>query len=87
MVGQYKGGNEMLGRTTIKKELTDVLTRLETAGYRHSENKSEFFKTENNWIGHEIDQNGNRPLQDKLRAINYLKRPNNEKELKSLPSK
>ena len=29
-----------------KKELIDVLTRLENAGYKLSENKSEFFKTE-----------------------------------------
>ena len=47
-----------------KKELIDVLTRLENAGYRLSKNKSEFLKTEIEWIGHKIDQNGIRPLQD-----------------------
>ena len=66
-----------------KKELIDVLTRLENAGYKLSEIKSEFFKTEIEWIGHKIDQNGIRPLQDKLMAIKELKSPNNEKELKS----
>ena len=66
-----------------KKELVDVLTRLENAGYRLSESKSEFFKTEIEWIGHKIDQNGIRPIQDKLMAIKNLKQPNNEKELKS----
>ena len=66
-----------------KKELTDVLTRLENAGYKLSGGKSEFFKTEIEWIGHKIDQNGIRPLQDKLLAIKNLKQPNNEKELKS----
>ena len=66
-----------------KKELIDVLTRLENAGYKLSENKSEFFKTEIEWIGHKTDQNGIRPLQGKLMAIIELKRPNNEKELKS----
>ena len=66
-----------------KKELVDVLTRLENAGYRLSESKSEFFKTEIEWIGHKIDQNGIRPLQDKLMAKRNLKQPNNEKELKS----
>ena len=65
-----------------KKELTDVLTRLENAGYRMSEGKSEFFKPEIEWIGHKIDQNGISPLQDKLLAIKNLKQPNNEKELK-----
>ena len=63
-----------------KKELIDVLTRLENAGYKLSENISEFFKTEIEWIGHKIDQNGIRPLQDKLMAIKELKRPNNEKK-------
>ena len=66
-----------------EKELFEVLTRLENAGYRLSENKSEFFKSEVEWIGHKIDQNGIRPLQDKLMAIKNLKQPNNEKELKS----
>ena len=48
-----------------------------------SENKSEFFKTEIEWIGHKIDQAGIRPFQDKLLAIKKLKQPKNEKELKS----
>ena len=48
-----------------------------------SENKSDFFKTETEWIGHKIDQAGIRPLRDKLLAIKELKQPKNEKELKS----
>ena len=56
-----------------KKELIDVLTRLEKAGYRMSENKSNFFKTEIEWIGHKIDQAGIRPLQDKLLDIKKTK--------------
>ena len=66
-----------------KKELVDVLTRLENAGYKLSESKSELFKTEIEWIGHKIDQSGIRPLKDKLSAIKNLKEPNNEKELRS----
>ena len=66
-----------------KKELIEVLARLENAGYRLSENKSEFFNSEVDWIGHKIDQNGIRPLQDKLMAMKNLKQPINEKELKS----
>ena len=65
------------------EELIDVLTKLENAGNRLSESKSEFFKTEIEWIGHKIDQNGIRPLQDKLLAIKELNEPKNEKELKS----
>ena len=66
-----------------KKELAEVLTKLENAGYRLNENESEFFKKEIEWIGHKIDQNGIRPLQDQLMAIKNLKQPNNEKEFKS----
>ena len=66
-----------------KRELTEVLNKLENAGYRLSQNKSEFFKSEIEWVGHKIDQNGIRPLQDKLKAIQELKEPKNEKELKS----
>ena len=55
-------------------ELIDVLSKLENACYRLSENKSEVFKTEIEWIRHKIDQNGIRPLQDKLLAITNLKK-------------
>ena len=65
------------------EELTDVLSKLENVGYRLSESKSELFKTKTEWIGHKIDQNGIRPLQDKLLAIKNLQKPENEKELKS----
>ena len=44
------------------KKLIDDLTKLLKAGYRLSETKSEFFKTETEWIGHKINQSGNRPL-------------------------
>ena len=67
------------------KDLIDVLTKLENAGYRLSETKSEFFKTKTKWIGHRIDQAGIRPLQDKLLAIKELKQPNNEKKIKIIP--
>ena len=66
-----------------KCELIDVLTKLENAGNELSENKTEFFKSEIEWVGHKIDQNGIRPLQDKLKVIQELKEPKNENELKS----
>ena len=66
-----------------KRELIDVLTKLENAGYRLSENKTEFFKSKIEWVGHKIDQNGITPLQDKLKAIQELREPKNKKELKS----
>ena len=66
-----------------KKELTDVLTRLERAGYRLSKTKSEFFKTEIEWIGHKIDRAGIRPFHGKLLAIEEQKQPKTETEIKS----
>ena len=66
-----------------KKELIDVLTRLEKGGYRLSENKSEFFKTEIEWITHKIDQAGIRTLQDKLLAIKELKQTKKLKRAKN----
>ena len=72
----------MLKRTT-QKELINVLTRLKNSGYRLSKTKSAFFKTENEWIGHKLNQNGIRPLQDKLTAMKVLKRTDNEKEPES----
>ena len=62
-----------------KKELIDVSTRLENAGYKLCKNNPDFFKMEIEWIGHKIDQNGIRPLQDKLMAIKELKRPKQRK--------
>ena len=46
-------------------------------------NNKEILPQYREWIGHKIDQNGIRPLQDKLMAIKNLEQPNNEKELKS----
>ena len=63
--------------------MSEVLSKLETAGYKLRLTKSEMFKSEIEWIGHRIDQNGIRPLQDKLQAISELKHPENQKELKS----
>ena len=60
-----------------EKELLEVLTRLEYACYRLSENKSEFFKLEIKWIGNKKDQKGIRVLQDKLMAIKNLKQATN----------
>ena len=64
-------------------ELMDVLSKLENTGYRLSESKPKPFKAKIELIGHKIDQNGIRLLQDKLFAIKELKTPENGKEIKS----
>ena len=91
MIRRYYRRNQMLKRTTQKgankrfnRRLINAVIRLENDGYRLSGNKSDFFfKSGIEAIGHTINQNGIRPLQDKLLTIKDLKRPNNEKELKS----
>ena len=64
-------------------EVRETMKKLEEAGYRLNPKKCEFFKKEIEWVGHKIDQQGIRPLQNKLEAITKINIPRNEKELKS----
>ena len=64
-------------------EVKETMEKLEKAGYRLHPNKCEFVKQEAEWIGKKRDQNGIRPLQDKVEAITKIETPKNEKELKS----
>ena len=73
-------------RGTIEKhesEVKEKMRKLDEAGYRLHTKKCEFFKKEAEWVGHQISQDGIRPLQDKLEAITKINIPKNEKELKS----
>ena len=65
-----------------EKKLFDVLNKLEKAGYRASKRKSEFFMKQTKWLGHEIDENGIKPNEEKVEAILKLNPPENTKELK-----
>ena len=66
-----------------EKKLFEILNKLEEAGYRASKKKSEFFMNRTKWLGHEIDENGIKPNEEKVEAILKLKPPENTKELKS----
>ena len=66
-----------------EKKLFDVLSKLEKVGYRASKRKSEFFLKQTKWLGHEIDENGIKPNEEKVEAIQKLKSPYNTIELKS----
>ena len=66
-----------------ERELREVLTKLQEAGYRASERKTELFKKELTWLGYLINQNRVKPIQYKTDAITKLKAPTNTKELKS----
>ena len=71
---------------TIEKHESEVkgtMKKLDEAGYKLHPKKCEFFKKEAECVGHQINQDGIRPLQDKLEAITKINIPKNEKELKS----
>ena len=61
----------------------ETLKTLEDEGYRLSEKKTELFKQQIEWIGHQINQEGIRPTQDKLESIKQLQVPKTQRELKS----
>ena len=66
-----------------ERELREVLTKLQKAGYRASERETELFKKELIWLGYLINQKVVKPIQDKTEAITKLKAPTNTKVLKS----
>ena len=66
-----------------KQELREVLSKLQEAGYRASEGKTELLKKELTWLWDQINHNGVKSIQDKTEAITKLKAPTNTKELKS----
>ena len=66
-----------------EKKLFDVINKLDKAEYRASKKKSEFFMNETKWLGHEINENGRKPKEEKVEAILKLKAPENTKDLKS----
>ena len=65
-----------------EKEVREVLMKLQNAGYRASEKKTELFKKELTWLGYFINQNGVKPIKDKTEAITKLAAPKNVKQLK-----
>ena len=66
-----------------EKEVREVLIKLQNAGYRDSEKKTELFKKELTWLGYLINQNGVKPITDKTEAMTKLAARKNVKELKS----
>ena len=66
-----------------EKEVREVLIKLQNAGYRASEKKTELFKKDLTWLGFFINENGVKPIKEKTEAITKLAAPKNVKELKS----
>ena len=65
-----------------EREVREVLNKLQNAGYRASEKKTELFTQELTWLGYHINQNGVKPIKDKTEVITKLSAPKNAKELK-----
>ena len=70
-------------RKEHEKKLFDILGKLENAGYRASERKSEFFLNKTKGLGHEIDETGIKPNKEKIKKTLELKHSENHKQLKS----
>ena len=66
-----------------EQEVREVLNKLQNAGYRASEKKTELFKQELTWLGYYLYQSGVKPIKDKTEAKTKLSAPKNPKELKS----
>ena len=66
-----------------EREVREVLTKLQNAGYRASEKKTELLKKELTWLGYYINREGVKLIKDKTEAITKLEAPKNVKELKS----
>ena len=66
-----------------EKEVREVLSKLQDAGYRTSEKKMELFKRELTWLGYYINQSGVKQIKDKTEAITKLEAPKIVQELKS----
>ena len=61
-------------------EVIEIMKKLENAGYGLNPKTCELFKRKRELIGHTIDQQKRRPLQDKLEAIKKINTSKNEKE-------
>ena len=68
-----------------EKEVREVLKKLQNAGYRASEKKTELFKKELTWLGNFINQSGVKPIKDKNRSDNQTSCTEECKGIKIFP--
>ena len=65
------------------RTLTEVLTRLQSAGMRLKREKCTFMADEVVYLGHRINREGIQPTDDKVRAISATPRPVNTTQLRA----
>ena len=61
--------------------LQKALERLKALGFHLKREKSKFFQSQVQYLGHIIDKQGVRPVPEKIKAIVDMTKPNNPKEL------
>ena len=66
-----------------EKLITDVLMKLNKENLSHKLSNCEFFKTEVNWLGQKLSENGVAPKRTKTEAILKLEHPRLLKQLRS----
>ena len=64
-------------------QVSNIMDKLEKAGYKASKEKSKFLKDEVNWLGFRITKGGIVPLRKKTEAIRKLKSSRNLKDIRS----
>lgn len=70
-------------RTEHNNTLSAVLERLQKAGFRLKRSKCDFFKSSVVFLGHEISQEGIRPIREKVAAVLDAPYPTSIEELRS----
>ena len=66
-----------------KRNLYEVLNRLQKSGLKLGENKCHFYKTSIVYLGRKISGRGIEPLQEKIQAILEKPRPSNTPEVQA----
>ena len=67
-----------------ERELREILFKLQKAGYRASEKKTDLFKKEITWLGYHINQNRVKPMKDKIETITKLEARKRTKSIRGL---
>ena len=65
------------------EKLNTVLERIRESGLKVNANKSFFARTELEYLGYWITQNGIKPMPNKVQAILQIQHPKNRKQLRS----
>ena len=63
--------------------MRQVLQRLKQRGVRLKKDKCEFGQSEVTYLGHRVDHEGLKPMEDKVKAIREAPEPRNVTELKA----